>query len=142
MLVPVESNVRKRLALCGQFDAGQPQMRSATGKVLQRPALQVNQRPFPGRVHYFQHELEVILCREMKVVVVLPGQWPRAYLQPVKIAGESNRHVWGNWLRNRQCRHHFALTNDCWIASKPEQDIVPSCRPSVLDQQHFRLRGC
>src|SRR5579864_7930026 len=79
-------------------------------QMLQGLALQVNQRPFPARMHYLQDERSAIHSGYLKVVVVLTWHGTGGALQAVELPGDPDRLVWRNPLRYLQFNHHGFLS--------------------------------
>src|SRR5206468_12278578 len=70
---------------------GQTQVRRPGRDVLERGALQVDQRALARRVHDLEDALTSVGREEVEVVVVLAGEGPRRGLESVEVPREKRR---------------------------------------------------
>ncbi len=64
----------------------------------QGPALQIDKRMLPRRMHHLEDERMPVRARQMEILVVFARQRPRGGLQPVKFARQANGFRFGHWL--------------------------------------------
>ena len=127
-------NRSKQFRAAIRCDARQGQLRSALRQMRQGPALQIDKRMFPGRMHCFEHERTPVHVCQMEVVVVFARQRPRAYLKPVKFARQANRFRFGHRLSYTSLQQHAPnLIRNSRSASISEDSSLPASRPSTRD---------
>src|SRR5258708_6675928 len=118
----------------------------ALRQMRQRPALQINERTLPRRVHHLQHELLPVRARQMKVVVVFARKCPRRGLKPVKFPRKPNRFRFRYGLSYARFQQHAPnLIRNCRSASIPERSnysAEPPVKPRISATQSFSRASC
>ncbi len=115
------SNRSEQFTAAIRRDARQGQLRCALRQMRQRPALQIDKRMLPGRMHDFEDEGPSVCADQMEIVVVFARQGSRAGFQPIDFPRQANGFRFCRWLSYARFEQHAPnLIRKCRTASIPE----------------------
>src|SRR5207249_10199225 len=108
--------------------------------MLQRPALHINERLLPRRVHHFEDEPMSVPACQVEIVVVFTRQCPCRSLDPVKFARQTNRFRFRYRMSYARLQQHAPnLICNSRSASIPQGSNTLSSLPSTRSNCPLQL---